>query len=320
VEPGTLAEVGADHENMRGALRWSRDHDVGLGLRLGAALWRYWHLRGHLAEGRAALEDLLATEGSRAPGLRRERAGALVGLAGVVYWQNDYGAARRAYEEAIALARQEGADEELGDAVAGLAFVTRIEGDIERALELHTEARAIFERLGDARRLAGSTMAHGMVLGDLDELDQAESSIEEACTLFERLGDLLGAAMAAGALGQILRRKGEDGRAAELYLRSAELGSAIDDDSGIGVALHALATMAGLRGDHETALLLWSAGDALTHVGGARAPAQLLDLVDPRAAAEAALGVEEVQRLSREGSVLTAEAAIGLARERFGVA
>jgi non-specific serine/threonine protein kinase len=320
VDPGTLAEVGAEHDNMRAALRWLRDHDVGLGLRLGAALWRFWHLRGHLAEGRATLEDLLATEAASAAGLHRERAAALVALASVVYWQNDYRDARRAYEEAIGLAEAIGADEELGDALFGLAFVTRIEGDVRRALEVHTRARALFERLGDARRLAGATMAHGMVLADLDDLDEAERSIEEACRLFEELGDRLGASTALGALGQIVRRKGDAPRAAELYLRSADAGLEIDDESGIGVSLQALATMAGGRGDHETAVLLWSAGDALTHVGGARAPAELLDLVDPRPAAELAIGKEETERLWREGSALRGDQVIRLARERFGEA
>jgi hypothetical protein len=66
-----LNRLEREHENVRQALRWLRGRgergDVGAvaqGLRFGAALWRFWCLRGYLAEGREWVAVFLALDGS----------------------------------------------------------------------------------------------------------------------------------------------------------------------------------------------------------------------------------------------------------------
>jgi predicted ATPase len=58
-EDESLDQVDLEIDNARAALRWSTEHDVDLGMAIAAALWRYWYLRGSLAEGRNWLEKLL---------------------------------------------------------------------------------------------------------------------------------------------------------------------------------------------------------------------------------------------------------------------
>jgi predicted ATPase/class 3 adenylate cyclase len=317
MERDATSQLAAEQDNLRAALRWSRDHDVSVGLRIGAAVWRFWHLRGHLAEGRAAMEDLLATPASASPDMAGDRARALVALAGVVYWQNDYVAARAAYEEAIEIARPLEALSVLGDAIHGLAFVTRIEGDLERAVLMFGEARDIFERLGDTTRLAGSTMAEGMMLSVQDRFTAAEARLEEASRRFVELGDLLGASTANGALGQLHARREDLDRAVASYLRSIELGSAIGDNTGLAVALLGLATVAGRRGDLETGVLLAATSETITRASGAQAPRGLLSLDDTRALAEKQLGAEQTELLWERGQALDRDAAVALAREKL---
>ena len=55
-----------EHDNVRAAMLWSLErgetgHDWELALRLGGALRRFWQVRGYLSEGRAFLEQVLAS-------------------------------------------------------------------------------------------------------------------------------------------------------------------------------------------------------------------------------------------------------------------
>src|SRR6185312_15952799 len=48
-----LQKVQEEYANLRAALRWTVETgELETGLRLGAALWRFWQLRGYLSEGR----------------------------------------------------------------------------------------------------------------------------------------------------------------------------------------------------------------------------------------------------------------------------
>ncbi|HET9494582.1 MAG TPA: NB-ARC domain-containing protein, partial [Chloroflexia bacterium] len=60
-----FARLDDEYDNMRAALRWATDRNgsraaqeerTEVGLRLAAALWRYWLVRGHISEGLAQLE------------------------------------------------------------------------------------------------------------------------------------------------------------------------------------------------------------------------------------------------------------------------
>src|SRR5207244_4033152 len=77
-----------DHDNIRAMLTWAVANRPALALGSGGALWRFWHLRGHLREGRRRLAEMLAAIPPD-PALRAERAAALDGLGGIAYWQGD---------------------------------------------------------------------------------------------------------------------------------------------------------------------------------------------------------------------------------------
>ena len=54
-----LERVDAEHNNIRAALGWYRQHDPPAALRLAAAMSAFWSLRGHHTEGRQRLGELL---------------------------------------------------------------------------------------------------------------------------------------------------------------------------------------------------------------------------------------------------------------------
>ena len=61
-ELGTwLDRLETEHDNLRAALSWARARAQGEeGLQLAAALAPFWEFRGHIAEGRRRLEEMLA--------------------------------------------------------------------------------------------------------------------------------------------------------------------------------------------------------------------------------------------------------------------
>jgi tetratricopeptide (TPR) repeat protein len=139
-----------EHDNFRAALDWAeKTGDTATALRTAAALWRFWQLGGHLEEGRARLERLLALPGAAARNAVRTRA--LGALGGIAYWQNDYETMRSAYEEAVEIARGLGEPRLLSEAIYDLShFPVVLEGDFDGSERLLHESL----RLADPADLA----------------------------------------------------------------------------------------------------------------------------------------------------------------------
>ena len=137
-----LERLDAERDNLRAALTWATEEDeADVGLRIGAALWRYWQLRGSDLEGRERLERLLALRsGSAEP-----RALALRGAASLSFVQGDHEAVRRYGEEGLpALRRMDRLTGTLGlMAVSALAL-----GDLDRASALAEEGLEVGRRSG----------------------------------------------------------------------------------------------------------------------------------------------------------------------------
>ncbi len=96
-----LARMDAERDNFREALSWSLDtREASLGLRLAAALWEFWWVRGYLAEGRGWLGEALLRGRSAAPELR---ARALHASGSLATRQGDYESAGALFEESLAI-------------------------------------------------------------------------------------------------------------------------------------------------------------------------------------------------------------------------
>ena len=80
-----FARLEAEHGNLRAALEWLAQQDEALqGLRLAGALWRFWEVRGHLAEARTWLSEMLRRAGPNADAAARAKA--LMGAGGSAYY------------------------------------------------------------------------------------------------------------------------------------------------------------------------------------------------------------------------------------------
>jgi tetratricopeptide (TPR) repeat protein len=271
-----LARLAAEHANLQAVLGWAtQTGDTELGLLLAARLWRYWALRGHFAEGRRWLEDLLSLTEDAAT---VPRAKALIGLAGLCYWQGDLDCAEGRYREAVA------ALEDLGDwwlrfeALAGLvstiachrgtpeeaapfelqlqalvaqrpqdplavgfgmaitALVRLFTGDLEASHHYNQQVLAGTRALGE-RWYEGETLATLGLTSLLQErYQQAEEEFTGALDVAWEAGDLASVAYALDRLGQVAVALGRPARGVTLAGAAARLRETV----GGGLTVHHL--------------------------------------------------------------------------------
>jgi predicted ATPase/DNA-binding CsgD family transcriptional regulator len=249
-----LERLDANRDDFRAALGWCCGHDSDAALTMGSALSWYWVTRGHFAEGRGWLEDVLATAPTDATG----RARGMVAAARLSFYQGDYDAARRLCEAGLALLHGPGEDADRGWALTVLAWVHGYEGEQERAVERFEEAIAATE---DELVRAEALVALGELLLQMGDLARARPHLEEVARLGRGPEAPRARAMLMLGLRALLRG---DRETAE-----AELGRSLDAfqrlGNGYGVAgtLDVLAGVAVRNADPVRALRLTGAADAL---------------------------------------------------------
>ncbi|MDQ4005595.1 MAG: AAA family ATPase [Actinomycetota bacterium] len=309
-----LDQLETEHDNFRAALRHAIDAgDAMTGLRLVAALWRFWHLHSHLADGRRWAEEVLALPAAAAR--TAERAKGLTALGGLAYWQEDVPAFRRAYEEALSIARELGDPAAEAEGVYNLSFAPAMEGDIETAVELLEQSRAMFEQLGNRRGVGDSLFILGIIARLRGELAGSRELAEESLRIHRAADDRFGTTIALYARGRSAFEQGDLVTAESSYLEALDNDEQVGSRTGIALILENLAAQAGARGDHLRALRLSGASEAIKEAAGGQAPPPLIDLPDPREAAGESLAEEVVKAAWEEGRAMTLEDALAYARE-----
>jgi predicted ATPase len=142
-----LDRLEREHDNLRAALAWSGAQGQGeAGLRLAAALWHFWQVRGYVGEGRENLAGMLALPGAQAR--TAARAQALHGAGLLASHQGDHRAARALLEESLAICRELGIKEGGAKNLEGLAVVAVAQAQPERAARLFGVAEGLREAIG----------------------------------------------------------------------------------------------------------------------------------------------------------------------------
>jgi predicted ATPase/class 3 adenylate cyclase len=301
-----LERLEREHDNLRAALRWSVDEGSGqAALRIASGLWRFWEIRGHLAEGRSWLETAIAmTDGDTS----ETRARALTGAGIIASAQGDLRAAAAFHEEGLRVTSAGGDEHAISYARGNLANALLQLGELDRAGTLYEEVLAsnvasgnwrseaitrtnladVADRAGDYARAAelcneaaslhrshGDDWGTAFALGQLGRIahgngdDEAAREAGEAATsLYRGVGDGRGVARSLTFLGDVARSAGDKARAIVLHQESLGIRSRLGDKAGIATALEHLAAVAGDI-DPERAARLQGAADALRESIGA---------------------------------------------------
>ncbi len=255
-----LDALAADHDNLRTALDRAMARGwVDIALRLGAALWRFWQMRGHLREGSERLTRLLALPGvdGHPPAFAR----ALGAAGSVAYWMGDLPAAEQAYERALALSREEGDPRAVAENLYNLAFPVNLKATSGHpALPLLREAESLFRQADDRGGRAKTLWAMASMVEEDDAVALAMGL--EALGIFQELGDRFHEGWALRTVAGTARRLGRIDEARVRLAQGLQIFLDAGDISATVVFLDNFAELAAAAGDIERALRLAGAAAA----------------------------------------------------------
>jgi predicted ATPase len=309
-----LERFALEHDNFRASLEWlTKTGDAEWGLRLGAALFRFWEAREYLAEGRVRLGKLLKLAGAAAPTKARARsvfaAGVLAGeqgdyvsadaliresldiarqlrdkqgvavslnaLAVHARDRGDVAVAHSLLEESLVLWRELGDQKAVARSLSNLANVAKLQGDYPHARSLYAECLSIFLGLGDRTGVAWSLNYQGDVARDQGDSAAARTLYEQGLTIFRELGDRWGIAGTLADLGSLAREQRNYPGAHSLYRESIKIFQELEHKRGIARLLECFACSAAAQLEAERSLRLAGAAAALRQsIGAPLTPAE----------------------------------------------
>jgi predicted ATPase/class 3 adenylate cyclase len=315
-EPGAwLERLDRENDNLRAAMAWLiGTGEAKTGLLLAAPLWRFWQLRGFLAEGRTWLERLLDLPDAAEPSAMRARA--LEALGSLAYWQNDYGPTRESYDEAERIARRLEDPALLARILWDQSYMHGIDGYWDRAEADLREGMESARAAGDEEMVALISFDMGFMLFRRGEAREALGPLLDGVAILEGLGMTSLLAENLGGVGLIEVQLGRLEEARPHLRRATELMAREGSPLRIAQMLRAAAVLAVAEGRHERAArLMGSEAHIRESVGGGAPPELLAIFGDPEPGARAALGDGAYERAQAEGAVMTLDEAVALALE-----
>lgn len=325
-----LDRLDCEHANLRAALAWLVEHpEAGRAAQLLADTWLYWALRGRAGEALVLLDQMLSLldqlpglgpegtgpEGTGPEGLEdRDRAAALVALAGLRYATGDVAGTRGAGAGAVESARASGRVELLGEALVLAASGAAFAGDLPAAVDLLAEASSLGAGVdpwvvahlrllhGQIEVLSGDLVAAGHILGDGERLARLLASPFTLATVLN-------------VRASLAKLTGEDAEALELLIEAAGLASEVGISWTQVYTLPGLADLAVRGGQPELAVRLYAAGAALADGTGLAVsyPPDVERGADGIALARAQLDPQTFERLWDSGRGLALDQVAALA-------
>jgi predicted ATPase len=184
-----LDRLEEEHNNLRAALAWCQEAGdrAETGLQMAGALWLFWHIRGHWAEGRGWLETALTRAGASAHTLARARA--LLGASQLAHFQRDHERTQVLRAESLSVARELGDPRSTAMALLGLgSHPLRHFGAHARKTVLD-ECLPIGRTLGDRWIIARSLLTLGWDAHERGDRTAARALGEESLAAGRELGD-----------------------------------------------------------------------------------------------------------------------------------
>jgi tetratricopeptide (TPR) repeat protein len=275
-----------EHDNFRMALDYLiKTGDAEWGLRLGAALFRFWETREYHTEGRDTIARLLALEGSATrPKLQARLLFAAAVLSGE---QGDYARAQQLFEESLDTCVELKDNRGVAVALNALAVNARDRGDFPLSALLFERCVAIWKDLGDSADLARALSNLASVMKLQGEYARASSLYDECLAMFRKAGDEAGVAWTLNYQGDVAREKMDFPAARSFCEQSLAAFRQLRDGWGIASALSDLACLSCDQGDNaESRRLYGESIKMFQELGHKRGIARVLEYLAANAAAQ----------------------------------
>ena len=259
----TLAELLTKHDDLRAAMRWSAETgEAEAGLRIGAALWRFWQIRGYYSEGRALLARLLELPAAAPRSLSTVRARA--SAARLALYQGDYEIADSAFVECVAIQRVLNDREGAAFTIANRSMVAEARGEYDAASSLLRQALAEAQAVNASWIVASGKYRLGWVEFLRGDHRIARALCDEGLAMLRDLGDKRGIALGLSYAGLVAHAQGDDAAAIEYLEEAVAVGRALGDRGWLPRSLASLADvrrdlgeLATARALYEEALAAW---------------------------------------------------------------
>ena len=252
-----------ERDNFRQTLDWSAGHDVELGLRLCAALWRFWECSA-IVEGHDRVTELLSLPS--APTVVRAKA--LKTAAALACYLGEYDSARAYLEEAHPIFEESGDKRDIAMSLNERGLLASHEGAFVTARRLLNESLAIKRELGDERLIANALLNLGLVAGWEGDYVGASGLARGSLELFRSRGDQMGVASATGNLAHAAMHLGRLDEARSLQIESLRLFHERYDADGLAEGIERLGMLANARSDHSAAARLFGLAAVLREKAG----------------------------------------------------
>jgi len=241
-----------EHDNLRAAMSWANGAGrAEIGLRLGAALWRFWQMRGYLDEGQDRLKAILAMP--ECADYAKERLAALDAAGGLAYWRGDYVAAQTYYAEALETRRAQRDPRAIAESLYNLSFAYTFSRDGDAGRPLINEALRLFEAAGDATGVAKARWALSNVEYSQGRTGEARALTLPALATFEAVGDTFMIGWATYGVGLADLLEGDWPEARRRFHDALAIFTESADVSAYTLVLDSMAGLAVREGDRQRA-------------------------------------------------------------------
>ncbi len=268
-----LETLAAEHDNLRAALAWALlDVPQEAGLRLAAAIWPFWELHGHLAEGRQWLERALQQRLEAPPALQAR----LCSGAGTLAWQQaDYAGATDYHARALELYRVIGDQQGVAFALNNIGVQLMDQGEFAKGYPVLAESLHVQRQIADQPGIARTLNNLGLITLYQGDTAEAQRLLAESLVLHRQLQDKGAIAANLDNLGDVALEEGDLTAAQQHFRESLSLRRELGSKGRLAYGLEGLAKTAGAAGDGERAARLFGAAATLRGTIGSPMPPAL---------------------------------------------